>query len=93
MDCSASRRISHQEQDLWMANEGQRGGELPAGATAVTVGDDVSVVVELQSLQEVTHHLWRKHLGQLYRGKDLKDTHFNFKSLYVSAHCKGNIED
>lgn len=50
MDCSASRRISHQEQDLWTANESQRGGELPAGAAAVAVSDDVSVVVQLQPL-------------------------------------------
>lgn len=40
-----------------MPDESQRCGELPAGATAVTVGNDVSVVVQLQPLQQVVHHL------------------------------------
>lgn len=47
----------HQEQDLWVPHESQRGGELPAGAAAVTICNDVPVVVELQLLQEVRHHL------------------------------------
>lgn len=40
-----------------MTDESQCGGELPAGAAAVPVSDGGSVVVELQPLQEVTHHL------------------------------------
>lgn len=51
----------HQEQDLWVSNKRQRCGKLPAGSTAVTVSNDVSVVVELQSFQEVVHHLQGRH--------------------------------
>lgn len=47
----------HQQQDLRMADEGQRGGELPSSAAAVAVGDDAPVGLELQSLQQVRHHL------------------------------------
>lgn len=54
---------SHQEKDLWIPDESQRCRELPSGATTVTVGNDVSVVVELQPLQQVVHQLQRKHAG------------------------------
>lgn len=47
----------HQQQDLGMADESQRGGELPASAAAVAVGDDAPVGLELQTLQQVRHHL------------------------------------
>lgn len=40
-----------------MADESQRGGELPARAAAVAVGDDAPVGLELQPLQQVRHHL------------------------------------
>lgn len=40
-----------------MADESQRGGELPACAAAVAVGDDGPVGLELQPLQQVRHHL------------------------------------
>lgn len=63
----SSRWVSHQKQDLRMTNESQRGGELPAGAAAVAISDGASVVVQLQPLQEVTHHLEWKDLG--YSGK------------------------
>lgn len=47
----------HQQQDLRMADESQRGGELPASAAAVAVGDDAPVGLELQPLQQVRYHL------------------------------------
>lgn len=47
----------HQEQDLWMSDESQRRGELPARAATVPVGDDVSMVAQLQPLQQVVHYL------------------------------------
>lgn len=43
-----------------MADEGQRGGELPASAAAVAVGDDAPVGLELQSPQQVGHHLGKE---------------------------------
>lgn len=90
----SSRWVSHQKQDLWMTDESQRGGELPAGAAAVAVSDGASVVVQLQPLQEVTHHLEWKDLG--YSGKKIRKRlsteYLNFKSLYVTAH-KWNTED
>lgn len=43
-----------------MADESQRGGELPARAAAVAVGDDAPVGLELQPLQQVRHHLGEK---------------------------------
>lgn len=46
-----------------MPDESHRSGELPAGAATVTVGDDVFVVVELQPLQQVPHHLQGKQSG------------------------------
>lgn len=85
--------FSHQKQDLWMADESQSSGQFPAGAAAVPVSDGSFVVVELQPLQEVTHHLWRKDLG--YKGKDLKETQhriFEFQKS-VTTHCKWNIKD
>lgn len=47
----------HQEQDLWMPDESQRSGELPAGAATVAVSNDVAVVAQLQPLQQILHHL------------------------------------
>lgn len=57
----------HQQQDLRMADESQRGGELPASAAAVAVGDDAPVGLELQPLQQVRHHLVEEERGGVSR--------------------------
>lgn len=57
-----------------MPNESQSGGELPTGATAVTIRDDVSVVIQFQPLQQVVHQLE----GEKKQEKKTETIFFNF---------------